>query len=166
MPKLWIAKSELIPLPSAELPVRQGDPMILIGRREWVSFPDLGISPLRAKTDSGARSSSLHAEHIAVDEVTQTVRFFTRDPNGKKLACCAPLARYGRVRSSTGTAEQRAYIETRIRFAAGIEQSILVSLTDRSDMLCPVLIGRRALSGIFFINPAKSYLLGSRKRLG
>lgn len=140
-------------------------PRLLIGRREWIALPDLGISPLNAKTDSGARSSSIHAANIVLSEDEKTVRFTTTNHYGEVVSCEAPIARLARVKSSSGKAKKRIFIETTAVVPGGFRWSILVSLANRSEMRCPMLLGRRALSGYFLIDPQGAHLLGPRRLL-
>lgn len=142
-----------------------GMPRLVIGRREWISLPDLGVSPLNAKTDSGARSSSIHAEHVALSSDEKTVRFTTLNHYNEEISCEAPVARIARVRSSTGKARKRIFVETTAMLPGGFTWTILVSLANRSEMLCPMLLGRRALSGYFLIDPQGAHLLGQRRHL-
>lgn len=138
-----------------------GMPRLVIGRREWISLPDLGVFPLKAKIDSGARSSSLHAEDLEISADKKTVRFITTNHRRKKrIECVAPVARIARVRSSSGEAFSRVFIETTAILPGGFEWKIQLSLSDRSEMLCPMLLGRRALSGWFLIDPQRAHLLG------
>lgn len=140
-------------------------PRPVIGRREWLALPDLGVFPLNSKVDSGARTSSLHAEHVELSDDLQLVRFVTRDHYGNQVICEAPVVRFGRVRSSTGVARKRVFIRTTAAFPGGLRFPILLSLADRSDMKCPILLGRRALAGRFLIDPQAPRLLGTRGRL-
>lgn len=142
-----------------------GMPRLVIGRREWISLPDLGVSPLNAKTDSGARSSSIHAENVTLSEDEKTVRFTTLNHYNEEISCEAPVARIAKVRSSTGRARRRIFIETTAVLPGGFNWTILVSLANRSEMLCPMLLGRRALSGYFLIDPQGAHLLGQRRHL-
>ncbi len=142
-----------------------GMPRLVIGRREWIALPDLGISPMNAKTDSGARSSSIHAENVVLSSDEKTVRFKTTNHYGQVISCEARVARLARVRSSSGAAKNRIFIETTAVLAGGFRWSILLSLANRSEMLCPMLLGRRALSGYFLIDPQGSHLLGPRRLL-
>jgi hypothetical protein len=153
---------------AAELGLPQGGTglaRLIIGRREWIALPDLGVSPLNAKTDSGARSSSIHAEDVQLSSDEKSVRFTTNNHYGQKFSCEAPVARLGRVRSSSGPAKKRIFIETTAVLAGGFRWKILVSLANRSDMLCPMLLGRRALAGYFLIDPQGAHLLGQRRQL-
>ncbi len=148
------------------LPTRDpGTPRLIIGRREWLALPDLGVVPLHAKTDSGARGSSLHAENIELSPDKTIVRFTTTNDRGKVIECEAPVARFGRVRSSSGVAKKRVFIETTAVLCGGFRWTILVSLARRSDMICPILLGRRALAGYFLIDPQGTNLLGQRRQL-
>ncbi len=140
-------------------------PRLIIGRREWIALPDLGVFPLNAKTDSGARSSSIHAENVVLSADEKSVRFTTTNHHAEVIACEAPVARLARVRSSGGIARKRIFIQTTAVLAGGFRWSILVSLANRSEMLCPMLLGRRALAGYFLIDPQGAHLLGTRRSL-
>lgn len=142
-----------------------GMPRLVIGRREWISLPDLGVSPLNAKTDSGARSSSIHAENVVLSADETRVQFTTTNHYAVMISCEAPVARLARVRSSSGIARKRIFIQTTAILAGGFSWSILVSLANRSEMRCPMLLGRRALSGYFLIDPQGAHLLGPRREL-
>ena len=142
-----------------------GMPRLVIGRREWIALPDLGVSPLNAKTDSGARSSSIHAENVELSADEKTVRFTTTNHYAETITCETPVARLARVKSSSGVARKRIFIQTTAVLAGGFTWSILVSLANRSEMRCPMLLGRRALSGYFLIDPQGAHLLGPRRQL-
>lgn len=140
-------------------------PRLIIGRREWIALPDLGVSPLNAKTDSGARSSSIHAENVVLSADEKTVRFTTTNHYAETISCEVPVARLARVKSSSGVARKRIFIQTTAVLAGGLSWSILVSLANRSEMRCPMLLGRRALAGYFLIDPQGAHLLGPRRQL-
>lgn len=142
-----------------------GMPRLVIGRREWIALPDLGVFPMNAKTDSGARSSSIHAENVELSADEKSVRFTTTNHRAEVIACEAPVARLARVRSSSGIARKRIFIQTTAVLPGGFRWSILVSLANRSEMRCPMLLGRRALAGYFLIDPQGSHLLGTRRSL-
>lgn len=148
------------------LPWKQvGMPRLLVGRREWIGLPEFGVGPLHAKTDSGARTSSLHAEQIQVSPDGKSVLFVTCDHYGRRISCEAPLAGTGRVKSSTGVARKRYYIETDAVFAGGFTCRMRLTLANRSDMRCPMLLGRRALAGFFLIDPQGDHLMGPLRDL-
>jgi hypothetical protein len=170
--RTYKASPEPVETPSGDLAAALGLPAaspqaarMVIGRREWLSLPDLGVMPLYAKTDSGARSSSLHAENIVISQDNRRVRFTTYDHFGNPFDCETPVSRFGRVRSSSGEANKRVFIQTTAVLCGGFRWSILVSLARRSDMICPLLLGRRALAGYFLIDPMGTHLLGSRRQL-
>jgi hypothetical protein len=142
-----------------------GMPRMVIGRREWIALPDLGISPLNAKTDSGARSSSIHAEEVELSPDRSRVRFRSVNHYNEQIECEAPVASLRRVKSSTGIGKFRVFIETTAILAGGFRWTILASLANRSDMRCPMLLGRRALAGYFLIDPQGAHLLGPMREL-
>jgi hypothetical protein len=153
--------STLLGLPRKQV----NTPRILMGRREWVGLPELGISPLNAKTDSGARSSSLHAEDVELSPDKTRVKFVTLNHYGDRISCEADVAGIVKVRSSSGVAKRRIFIETKAVMAGGLTSVIRLSLANRGVMRCPMLIGRRALSGFFLIDPQVSHLLGGMRDL-
>lgn len=166
------AVPETVDLPSGILAASLGlpatspaGPRLLIGRREWLSLPGLGIPAMNAKIDSGARSSSLHAEEVLVSPDGATVTFTTYGHGGRAIRCTSPVARFGQVRSSSGIARRRVFIQCRANLPGGFSWDILLSLADRSVMRCPLLLGRRALAGFFLIDPLGSHLLGTRRQL-
>lgn len=134
---------------------------LIVGRHEWIGLPDLRALPWIAKTDTGARTSTLHATDVRVDTHARIVHFQTLDEHGAKIKCRAPLSRTKTIRNSTGVAEHRIIILTQAVFAGGLSFSIELTLSDRRHMKCPVLLGRRALSGYFLVDPQSNYLLGN-----
>lgn len=172
MPPVYQANPEILRVPSSEaaralaLPVREPtSPRIVIGHREWVSLPELGIDAIRGKTDSGAYSSSLHAGDLAVSEDGKSVSFITTNFRGETIRCSCPIARTGHVRSSNGLGNHRIFIETSVRIAGGFEWRIHVSLANRAEMISPLLLGRKALAGYFLVEPDAANLLGTRRAL-
>ncbi len=136
--------------------MKEGDKE-LIGRREWLSIPSLGLGPLRAKIDTGARSSSLHALNIEpfAKDGEDWVRFISIDD----ISCEAPVVAVKKVKSSNGLAEERYYIEVSGVTLSGKEVVLHLSLSDRSVMRNPMLLGRRALSQ-FLVDSSRSHLFG------
>ncbi len=172
MPRTYLAHAQATDSSSQELAAALGLPKrgpelakLIVGRREWVSLPELGISPLNAKTDSGAWSSCLHAEAIVLSADETSVTFTTSNHFGDSIHCHSAVARIGRVKSSSGIARQRIFIQTHATVAGGFTWPILISLANRREMLCPMLLGRRALAGYFLIDPQSAHLLGRRKSL-
>ena len=139
-------------------------PLNPIGWREWLQLPDLGVDWLKAKVDTGARSSSLHA--LDVEEFERDgerwVRFAIH-PQQRSAATTvtaeAPLLESRAVKSSNGTSEVRPVIQTRVRLG-GVERLIEVTLTRRDDMGFRMLLGREALRGAFAVEPDRSFVTG------
>jgi hypothetical protein len=145
--------------PRRQLPV--------IGWREWISLPDLGVPRIKAKVDSGARSSSLHA---------YDVELFTR--RGKRMVRFEihPLQRATRprvlaeaelhdmrmVRSSSGHETLRPVIVTAVQFA-GSRWDVELTLANRDTMGFRMLLGRQAVRGRLLVDPGRSYY-GSRPK--
>jgi hypothetical protein len=131
----------------------------VIGRREWFRFPELGLDWVRAKIDTGARTSSLHATGIrAFDRGGEEwVSFLTVSG----LECEALVVFEKRVRSSNGHPSTRYFVEVEAESLDGGKHSLLVSLTCREAMKCPLLLGRRALTN-FLVDCSRSQLLGRR----
>ncbi len=146
------------------LPVRgRMQPKILIGRREWLALPDLNIDIISAKVDTGAYTSSLHAERIELfsKDGIDCVSFLTHSHHGQEVSCEAPIVHRKKIKSSTGKGRMRYIIRTTARTVDGLEWGVLLSLANRSEMKCPLLLGRRALSGYFVVDTQASHLFGN-----
>ena len=131
----------------------------IIGRREIVSILDLELFDLDVKIDTGADSNSLHCDDIFIDD-EKFVNFTLLDEihpayHGKKMKM--PLYKYKRVKSSNETVQLRASIKVDILFF-GKKYKTVISLTDRSDMKYPMLIGRKFLTERFLVDVSKEYL--------
>ena len=131
----------------------------VIGRREIVSILDLELFDLDVKIDTGADSNSLHCDDIFIDD-EKFVNFTLLDEihpayHGKKMKM--PLYKYKRVKSSNGTVQLRASIKVDIQFF-GKRYRTVVSLTNRSDMKYPMLIGRKFLANRFLVDVSQEYL--------
>jgi hypothetical protein len=140
----------------------------VIGWREWVALPELGIAATKAKVDSGARSSSLHA--FDVEPFKRGKRWYVRfkvHPQQRDAATTvvteAELLEYRHVRSSTGHDSHRPVIRTAIELL-GQRWSIELTLAARDAMGFRMLLGREALRGRFLVDPSRSFLGGRRKK--
>lgn len=136
----------------------------IAGWREWVSLPDVGVPWIKAKLDTGARSSSLHAFDIDVvaDGEVEKVHFWVRPwqesaDDAVQVECDIHDRR--RVRSSSGHAEERIVVILEIRML-GRTVPAEVTLTNRDAMGFRMLIGRQALRRRFVVDPARSFLGG------
>ena len=141
----------------------------VLGWREWVSLPGLGIDRIKAKVDTGARTSALHAFDVQLveDHGTKLVKFSIH-PEQKNLdtvvKCQAVLLDEREVRDSGGHSEQRYVIETQIAIGSSLHTAE-ITLTNRDNMGFRMLIGRTAMKGNYLVDPGKSYLMGKRKKL-
>lgn len=131
----------------------------VVGRLETISILDLELFDLDAKVDTGADSNSLHCDHIYIDE-NENVHFTLLDEvhpsyHGKKIIM--PLYKIKKVKSSNGTLTKRPFIKVNVEFF-GKKYKTVISLTDRSDMKLPMLLGRRFLSGKFLVDVSEEYL--------
>ena len=133
---------------------------IPLGWREWLALPALGIVSIKAKIDTGARSSALHVEALETfhEGGVLHVRFAVRvRRRGDQLvACRAQVSDRRRVTDSGGHESERWFIRTDI-VLAGQRFSADMNLSDRRSMLFPLLIGRSTLDGRFNVDPALSY---------
>jgi hypothetical protein len=135
-------------------------PLPLIGWRERVYLPGLALGPLIAKVDTGARTAALHAEDIVIRG--HKVRFCV--PNGEATHFYElPIKGQRRVKSTSGHSEMRAVVETMIEIG-GVKFSAEITLTDRTDMGVPMLLGRATIRGRFIVHPGSSYLVSRIKR--
>ena len=133
-----------------------GTPHTVIGRIVVVEFLDWPIPPIRAKVDTGARSSALDVEDIEViDDDHVRFRAILNRARTKSVQCEAPKSRRSRVRSSTGHRTHRLFVTTRVRIE-GVERRIEVSLASRPKMIFRMLLGRRSLAGDFLVDVTRS----------
>jgi len=138
----------------------------IIGWREWLALPELQVPAIKAKIDTGARTSALHAFFVEpfTREGRQMVRFGVH-PLQKRLDveifCEAPIKDFRKVSDSGGHREMRYVIETTI-LIGDLPRQIEMTLTNRDNMKFRMLLGRTAMEGLQVI-PDQSYLTG-RKR--
>lgn len=137
----------------------------LIGWREWLALPELGIPIIKAKVDTGARSSSLYAFDIqciqqdGIDKVRFKVHPFQRDEQ-ETVEAEASLLDQRQVKNSGGHTELRPVILTPINLNGQI-WPIELTLTHRQGMQFRMLLGREAIRKRFLVDPGRSYLQGS-----
>ena len=137
---------------------------IILGSEEWCSFPEIGIPAIKARVDSGAKTSALHAINIApfLKEEENWVKFDINPiQNNLKtvIHCQAKLVDKRIVKSSSGFREQRYVIQTTLKIGND-SWEIEMTLTNRDSMGFRMLLGREAMSGRILVDPEQKYLLG------
>lgn len=143
--------------------------LITLGWREWVALPDLGIRQIKAKVDTGARTSALHAFEVRSfrDGRQERVEFLLhplQKDNDTVVTCVADVLDKRVVTDSGGHKEERFVIATKLAIG-GYNWPVEVTLTARDDMLFRMLLGRTAIKNVAQVDPARSYLVGKKKRV-
>lgn len=137
------------------------EPLDHVGWREWVGLPEFGIQWIKAKIDTGARSSSLHAMNVETFERDgrEFVRFelypHQRDDD-RRVLVELPVVEHRNVRSSTGHSTVRPVIETTVRICGHLVP-VELTLANRIEMGFRMLLGRLALKGRFLVDSSRSY---------
>jgi len=145
-------------------PTDGGEPsesLIVVGWREWAGLPELGIARVKAKVDTGARTSALHVNSMEAF-VRRRQPFVRFDVTGEAESMPwheTPVADRRLVKSSNGEAELRFFIRTEL-WLAGSTWRVEISLTNRERMDLPMLIGREALAGRVLVDADKSWVWG------
>lgn len=132
-----------------------------LGWREWIHLPELNDTKIKAKIDTGAKTSALHAENIEIFKRRRKnfVRFdLYPNQHDKKNATTieAPLVEHRKIKSSVGTETERPVIQSTISIGE-YQFQIELTLIDRNMMGFRMLLGRDALKG-FMIDPSKSFI--------
>lgn len=142
----------------------------MVGWREWVALPDIGVRRIKAKLDTGARSSALHAFNVRPERrggglfVRFDVHPLQRNDENYKT-CFAEAVDYRWITNSGGGREKRFVVLTTLQMG-GDAWSIEVTLTDRDQMGFRMLIGRTAMERRLIIDPTVSYRLGKPRKSG
>jgi len=140
---------------------------LIIGWREWLALPQLGIPEIKAKIDTGARTSALHAYFVEPfrEQERELVRFGVHPLQKRRdieIICTCPVKDYRQVSDSGGHQEMRYVIETEIQLGRH-SWPIEITLTNRDNMKFRMLLGRTALTGAL-VTPDQSYFFGRPKR--
>jgi hypothetical protein len=138
----------------------------VIGWREWVSFPDFDVTTIKAKIDTGARTSSLHA--LAIEEFrvgTQEMVRFQVHPEQRSskesVVLEVPIIDRRSVKASSGQSEDRLVVLARLELLGEVWDAEL-TLTRRDEMGFRMLLGRQAMRHRFLVDPGTSFLNGRR----
>lgn len=126
----------------------------LIGRLAPISFPDFALHGIKAKVDTGAKTSSLHCTGITLSDDARHVEFHLLDedhPLYRQNSFRLPVNRIARVKSSNGSVERRVFVMLKVGYDGEVQKSEF-SLTDRSDMRYPVLLGRSFLRNGYVVD--------------
>jgi hypothetical protein len=139
--------------------------IIKVGWREWLALPKLQIPAIKAKVDTGARTSALHAFFVEPfeQEGRQMVRFGVHPLQKRQdleIICEAPVKDFRSVSDSGGHRDMRYVIETTMTMG-DIARPIEITLTNRDNMKFRMLLGRTAMKGLQ-VAPDMSYLMGRR----
>lgn len=136
---------------------------LVVGWREWIALPELGLRAVRTKIDTGAKSSALHVSEMerVVRDGLPWVRF------GLKLKrtrpelrwCEAQITDEREVTDSGGHTTLRPFIQTLVVLGP-LQFPVEVNLTNRSQLLFPMLLGRTALAGRALVDSSASFVLG------
>ncbi|MEM6364590.1 MAG: ATP-dependent zinc protease [Planctomycetota bacterium] len=141
---------------------------LLIGWREWVGLPDLRLRRIKAKIDTGARSSSLHAFDIETyqRDGEEWVRFSVHPVQGRDdivVPADLPILERREIRSSNGEVSERIVVRTRLAIS-NLARPMDLTLANRDSMGFRMLVGREAIRGHCVVDPGASYLMGRRKK--
>ncbi|MFT4046635.1 MAG: RimK/LysX family protein [Solimonas sp.] len=141
---------------------REVEGLPMLGWREWLALPELGVARIKAKVDSGARSSALHALAIEPGDAGR-VRFALRPLQDSERVqwCEAELIDRRWVTDSGGHRELRPFIRTTVELG-GQRWDAEISLSARGAMRFRMLLGRTAIAGRFAIDPQASFVQGRR----
>jgi hypothetical protein len=134
----------------------------VIGKREFVDFPDLGLKHVDAKIDTGAYTTALHCHNIVLrkkdgQDILCFVPLGKDDPGPKKEICIQEFWTKV-IRNSFGDSEERYLFKTRIKIGRKTINSV-ISLSDRGGMRYPVLIGRKLIKKRFIVDVEHEHLV-------
>jgi len=154
-----------MPVTSGGQVMKSKDSKPVIGWREWVELPSLGIRHIKAKVDTGARTSALHASDIEYFSNRRKVRFSVHPLQRNRFkTVTAEATVIGRrsIKSSVGHVTVRPVIRTDI-ILLNRKWEIEITLVNRDQMGFRMLLGRQAIRGLYTVDPGRSFLAGQFK---
>jgi hypothetical protein len=156
------------PKPGSALLVPKTKKKKVVGWREWVRLPDLGIKRIKAKIDTGARTSALHAFRVTpfTKDGAAYVRFAVHPMQRRRLPevmCVALVIDHRGVTDSGGRVEQRYVIRTNLKLGKR-KWPVEFTLANRDQMGFRMLIGRQALRRRYHVDPGRSFITRKKKK--
>lgn len=143
---------------------REGAGPVVIGWKEYVQLPDLGVKQIKVKIDTGARTSALDVQSYELRDVpgsglVAVLRLALDSRHPRRLTVVtAPVLQLVVVRNSGGVPEQRPLIETTLQIGP-VRKRIALTVTHRTGMRFRMLLGRKALEGDFLVDVQQKYLM-------
>jgi hypothetical protein len=142
---------------------------IRAGWKEYADFPDWGLQRVKVKLDTGARTAAVGTVEYelvtgpaGIREAVLTLALYRRKP-GKMVTLTVPVLGFATVKDTGGRVELRPVIETTLRIGP-VMKRIRVTVTNRSRMLTPMILGRSALAPEVAVDPARKFLLSKTTR--
>lgn len=133
---------------------------VLVGAKEIIDLPELGLFGIITRIDTGAQTTALHVDHLLENEETGMVDFeFHPDSHDikKTMKCSAKIVAKKRIKSSNGDREKRYIINSKATMGS-LEWTIRISLTNRSSMNHLMLLGRQAMKGHLIVDPEHNFI--------
>lgn len=140
----------------------------IVGWREWVKLPDLKVDKIKAKLDTGARTSALHAFRVTpfTKDSASYVRFYLHPLQRKsapEVKCVALVIDHRTVTDSGGRREERPVIRTVLKIGKS-RYPIELTLTNRDEMGFRMLLGRQALRRRYLVDPSRSFVIRKKRK--
>jgi hypothetical protein len=140
---------------------------VLIGRREYLAFPEWGLGRVRAKIDTGAWSSALDVADCTIEEgdgvQVACLRLVPKSRRPRRgVEVWTPVLGWTVVRHAGGQCEERPVVEALVRLGP-VEKRIRLTVTNRSHMRCRMILGRQALAGSFVVDVSRKYVVETPK---